>query len=163
MPDPLLCPTCGTNLDQHPAGVCLDAWVGQIRNDPPIIEWRCTRDGGASYSFWGRNEAEYRSFVADTGPAYGAEVMRVECWNPYSQVIDHAWGLVETLRRDGWEVETTALPACRSNPDRDPYRVRVSDNRMPAATRRHWWFRADTPALAVCRAFIRARSEDNTK
>lgn len=78
---------------------------------------------------------------------------------PCSRSIHDAWELVEALITAGYEVSVCGLPACQ-NPERDRYRVRVSDNRMPADKRRHEWSWGDSAPLTITRAYIRARSKE---
>jgi len=90
------CPECGTEIDEHPAGRCLDAWVAEV-----VMGWEHI------------SENEPFRFLKERGGCiteHGAEIFPhekgtiPELWRP-STDIAAAWVVVEKMHKEGWAFE----------------------------------------------------------
>lgn len=138
------CATCAVALSQHPAGECLNAWAAQAR----------------------------------------AHSLETPNWMPwmldYSQNIRSAWELVEALRQDGWIVRVQEMPDNlpfilgsgwhgENEQDHGLHRRaccilhsnRILEEKREIGIRGGYTSFGNTAPLAICRAFLMAKSEES--
>lgn len=90
------CPHCGTEVDEHEATRCLDAWVAQIATGeslehlPVVYEEGTTRDGTDGWS----------TFVCPKCRNPEEVLVSEPCCQYYSTSIKAAWEVVEKLGAD---------------------------------------------------------------
>ena len=87
MTDKLCCPECGTHIDEHPKGLCLDAWAAKDVMGLPV-------------KFHTDNPNNEKYFYLDIIGRDGI-CMDVE---KYSERIADAWKLVKKIREDPFGV-----------------------------------------------------------
>lgn len=164
------CPTCGLNIDEHPANRCLDAWVAEEVMGLNVVSrnWPCghTPDCGG-YEASMQAEARY-SWYTEKDPVYWEDVNSdgwgwppwvdedhgdlIACIEPvpfYSTDIAAAWSVVEKLGELA---------------DRDILVEYCADGDRMCTIGRHYrglWMKdvqavAATIPLAICRVALKA-------
>ena len=120
------CPHCNTNIDEHEAFRCLDAWVAEAVMG--LVQCQADFHGDAPNCYAPKDSSKCGSFLED-----------------YSTDISAAWEVVEKVNQDN------AMTLRWYNPDgrTSIYSVAFGFGKKAGAE-------ADTAPLAICRASIKA-------
>ena len=133
------CPECGIEIDDHPAGRCLDTWVVEV-----VMGWKLHNSHYPELSTW-IDEA-------------GKVLKYFKTWNPSSD-IDAAWKVVEHLTNNGycpailfddnghWAMSTDGSQSVPMSSD-------TEDISTMFFVKKNEW--ANSAPLAICRAAIKA-------
>ena len=143
------CPECGIEIDDHPAGRCLDTWVAEV-----VMGWEIhyiEHNSGLVSS------GEYCWLLPDGGMQAEPYVF------PYSSDIDAAWEVVEHLTNNGycpailfddnghWAMSTDGSQSVPMSSD-------TEDISTMFFVKKNEW--ANSAPLAICRASIKVVSGD---
>lgn len=153
MPNPA-CPHCGTAIEEHEAGRCLDWWVGEAATHvTPRRLWIATSDGGKSATM----DSEYRHEVerwVKKHPVVWGKPMSVSHWDiypRYSVDIAAAWEVVEAMNGRGFWIsvysDSAGTATCWIGEANIIARLPMANGGAP---------------LAICRAAILATQEEKT-
>lgn len=134
----IICPNCGTDIDEHEAGQCLDEWVATVimQEPKPIYDYPWEQAlFESSRSWWGN--WTWRAVYSE-GDVAG--------WSPrsFSTQIEAAWRVLERFRFFDINYDESENEALL-------YWVEIVHN-----CARVYEAQAKTPPLAICRAAIKA-------
>jgi len=133
------CPRCETEIDEHEANRCLDAWVAEA-----VMGWHKFEKMGSSYrgvrmcKTCGRLELDNEHWNADS-PNYSSDI--ADAWKVAGKMTGPNMG----VGGDWWKLEWLA----------GSYRANFGYGRKVKDVT-YWKAIADTAPLAICRAALKA-------
>ena len=148
MTNKLNCPECGVPVDEHDAGRCLDAWIHSLVMGKRVYtqdELAERNERGHSFIIVTTIDGEIVNYDDSTIPRYSTDIA------PSQRVVNK-------LDDDGKIISLNVVN--RFIPKRQVVVVIEKEDETAIHNRRYITGKALTPPLAICRAKIKAVSND---
>ena len=126
------CPFCKKSLEEHAAGRCLDAWVGEVSLGHDV--------------YWDNRAGNSRLLVEESGQAVPS----------YSEDMNAAMELYPDL--DGKSFFGYALVGTAPN-EYGVYKLITNLDNSSHLLMKDVGIRAETPDLAICKAYLKMKME----